>query len=211
MKQLSQANAAKQGRSQRTLERIFDAAEELLKDRDFDQLTMADLAERAGCAVGTVYGRISNKESLLACLFERMEISSQARAVRMFAECQGLRLEGRVEGIVAELIDMLVTTRGVNRAVTLHLWSRAGADVHGFRKNTTTTFKQAAAFLAECSDEIAHESAREACEFGLLTIFVTGQDRIVFGDRSGVQVGYSPETLRGLLASLLLSYLRTPV
>ena len=207
---LKQANDAKQGRSQRTLEKILQAAEELLHDRGFDELTMADLAEHAGCAVGTVYGRIPNKDSLLACLYERLESCSRGRAVRMVAECRDLGLQGRVAGICDALIDIMVSTRGVNRAVTTHLWSRPGGDVHGFRRSTTATFKQAAAFLAECGDEITHQRKRDACEFGLLTIFTMGQDRIVFGDRSGIQMRYSVRALKSRLATVLLSYLRTP-
>ena len=208
--ELRRANAAKQGRSQRTLEKILVAAEELLHDRDFDELTMAELAEHAGCAVGTLYGRIPSKESLLACLYERLDSTSKALAAHMFADYGGCDLERRVEGLCTVLVDMLVSTRGVNRAVTLHLWSRDGDDVRGFRKEMTATFKQAARFLAECAGEIAHKNPREACEFGLLTVFSMAQDRVVFGDRSGVQVRYSARVLKKRLATVLLSYLRTP-
>lgn len=207
---LQRANAAKQERSQRTLERILVAAEELLHDRDFDELTMAELAERAGCAVGTLYGRIPNKESLLACLYERLDSTSKALAAHMFADYHGCGLEGRVEGLCTVLVDMMASTRGVNRAVTLNLWSRDDDDVRQFRKETTATFKQAVGFLAECAGEIAHENPRAACEFGLQTVYSMAQDRVVFGDRSGVQVRYSARTLKQRLTSVLLSYLRTP-
>ena len=58
------ARSAKQERSRETLARILAAAEELLEIREFDELTMSDLAKHARCAVGTLYGRLPNKESL---------------------------------------------------------------------------------------------------------------------------------------------------
>jgi len=106
------------------------------------------------------------------------------------------------------MVDFLHRTRGVNRAVTLHLWSRTGDEL-GFRRSTTASFKRIAAFLAECDDEIAHPSARQACEFGLLTLTSTAQDRLLFGDRSGIQLKLSRRALKAQLAALLLSYLRT--
>ena len=68
----------------------------------------------------------------------------------------------------------------------------------------------ATAFLAECKDEIAHPNARDACEFGLLTVSTMAQDRLLFGDRSGIQLRYSGRALKQGLTSLLLAYLRTP-
>lgn len=204
------AQETKQARSERTLERILASAEELLHERDFDQLTMADLASHAGCAVGTLYGRIPNKESLLACLYQRLQETYEMRAAKLFTDCGSLDLEGRVDGLSAVLVDVMVSTRGVNRAVTLHLWSCPHGDVHGFRRSSTASFKQAAAFLAECGNEIAHRNKREACEFGLMTVASMAQDRIVFGDRSGIRLHYSPRTLKTRLAALLLTYLRSP-
>jgi AcrR family transcriptional regulator len=206
---LKQANETKQGRSQRTLEKILEAAEKLLQERDFDELTMAELAEHAGCAVGTLYGRIPNKDSLLACLYERLDRQIQTQAGEMFGAVAGLGLAERVAAVCGIAVDFLSATRGVNRAVTLHLWSRS-EDEFGFRRSTTASFKQAAAFLAECKDEIAHKNAREACEFGLMTVSTMAQDRIVFGDRSGIQLRYSARALKRRLTSLLLGYLRTP-
>jgi len=206
---LTRAIETKQRRSQRTLEHILEAAEELLQDRDFDRLTMAELAEHAGCAVGTLYGRIPNKDSLLACLYERLDRQIQEQVGNMVAASAELGLEERVTLVCGVAVDFLRATRGVNRAVTMHLWSRPD-DEFGFRRKTTTNFKQAARFIAECKDEIAHPNAHEACEFGLLAVSTMAQDRLLFGDRSGIQLRYSGRALKQGLTSLLLAYLRTP-
>jgi AcrR family transcriptional regulator len=45
---------------------VVDAALSLLRDSDFDQIQMKDVAEEAGVALGTVYNYFSSKEHLFA-------------------------------------------------------------------------------------------------------------------------------------------------
>ena len=65
---------------------IVAALDELLKDKPFDQLTVAEIATKAGVAVGTVYQRFKNKEALVPVVLEiyqkRME-EWQAGAARI--------------------------------------------------------------------------------------------------------------------------------
>ena len=62
------AEPPKQDRAQRLLDRIVTAGRELLADREFDQITVADIAARAGVSVGVFYTRFTSKERLLAHL-----------------------------------------------------------------------------------------------------------------------------------------------
>ena len=204
------SHGAQQERSRRTLERILVAAEELLRDRDFDELTMADLAAGAGCAVGTLYRRIPDKESLLACLYERLQVDARTRTEAAFRAAAALDLEGRVRALCALLVEVMVEHRGVNRAVSLHLWSRAGEGADDFRRAMTASFRLAVDFAAACADEIDHPDPRAAVEFGLLTVFTMAQDRLVFGDRSGLRRRYAAGTLEKELGRLLLGYLCRP-
>ena len=50
----------RQERSQRTQEKLLEALESLLQERFFEQITIQDLADEAGVAVGTVYRRFRN-------------------------------------------------------------------------------------------------------------------------------------------------------
>ena len=76
---------ALQGRSQRTLEAILGAVEELLETHRWDDLSMAEIAERAGCAVGTVYARLPNKQAVLPCLLERYAVDFDGRVTEFLA------------------------------------------------------------------------------------------------------------------------------
>ncbi len=205
------AHRVSQARSRDTLDRILTAAEELLETREFDELTMADLAEQAGCGVGTVYGRLPNKESLLLCLHERYLAVGLAGSASVFQNCVGAGLETRVQHLCSMLIDFFAGNRGVTRAITNYLFTRpsddASANVAIFRRDATAAFRQAAGFLAEKVDRRIHPDPQAACEFGLLAAQDVAQSRLVFGDRSGLQIKYSQKKLKSNVATMLLTYL----
>ncbi len=206
------AHSVKQLRSRETLSRILAAAEELLETREFDELTMADLARHARCGVGTVYGRLPSKESLLVCLHERYVEAGVKGSADVFERCGNAELEMRVQMLCAMIVDFFAAHRGVTRAITNHLFARPSADVGAhvavFRRSATAAFKQAAAFLAEKVDRKIHPAPQVTCEFGLLAVTDVVQSRVVFGDRSGLRINYSSKALKARITALLLVYLR---
>jgi len=206
------ARTPRQQRSRETLARILAAAEKLLETREFDELTMVELAKHARCGVGTVYGRLPNKESLLVCLHERYIEAGLAGSANVFEQCRHAELEERVQQLCALLVDFFAAHRGVTRAITNYLWARpsdaVSANVATFRRSATAAFRQAAAFLAERVDHKIHPVPQTACEFGLLAAQDVAQSRIVFGDRSGLRINYSSKALKGRITALLLAYLR---
>ena len=60
-----------QTRSQETLDRILDAAEQVLVEKAFGEATLAEIMERAGVTVGAFYRRYPDKNALLRHLDER--------------------------------------------------------------------------------------------------------------------------------------------
>jgi AcrR family transcriptional regulator len=203
------ARAVRQERSRLTLQRILVAAERLLETREFDALSMADLAREAGCAVGTLYGRLPNKDSLLVCLHERYVATGLTASAGVFQACGDAGLEVRARALCGLVVEFLATRRGVTRAVTTHLFSRPGDDPHGFRESATESFKQAAAFLAEKVDTRLHPDPQESAEFALLAAFDVAQSRIVYGDRSGIQIQYPLDDLEARITTLVLAYLQS--
>ena len=75
---------ARQARSLETHERILDAAEELIADKGFDDVPVAEIARRAGFSVGAVYARFRDKAALLHCLLERFASEVRATADAAF-------------------------------------------------------------------------------------------------------------------------------
>jgi AcrR family transcriptional regulator len=60
-----------QARSQKTLERILDAAEEVVAERGVAALTVSEVVRRAGSSVGAFYARFPDREALIATLHQR--------------------------------------------------------------------------------------------------------------------------------------------
>lgn len=61
---------ALQSRSRETRARILAAAEKEFADKGFAGATLADIAQRAGCSVGTVYFRFKDKNALFLAIVE---------------------------------------------------------------------------------------------------------------------------------------------
>jgi AcrR family transcriptional regulator len=205
-------HTAQQERSRETLARILAAAEELLETHEFDELTMAELAKQARCGVGTVYGRIPNKQSLLVCLHERYMEAGVSKSASVVEQCINAELDVRVQKMSELVVDYYTVHRGVMRAITNQLYARSSDDINTnfnvFRRDITKVFKQAAAFLAEKVDRKIHPNPQGACEFALLAAVDVAQGRLVFGDRSGLQINFSPDTLKKHINALLLAYLQ---
>lgn len=61
-----------QSRSAKTQDAILDATEALLLERGADGVSVADIAEAAGCSIGSVYHHFKDKTAIHYALFHRM-------------------------------------------------------------------------------------------------------------------------------------------
>jgi AcrR family transcriptional regulator len=62
---------ARQARSRRTLEALLSAADALLRQKSFEDISIAELVARAGVTTGAFYGRFTGKHDLLPGLYEK--------------------------------------------------------------------------------------------------------------------------------------------
>ena len=76
----------RQSRSQNTQERLLSALVLLLEERSFEQITIRDLAMRAGVSSGTIYRRFKDKDALLPVLYERLNDDLQAWSESCWAQ-----------------------------------------------------------------------------------------------------------------------------
>jgi AcrR family transcriptional regulator len=61
---------AQQERSRQMHQRLVAALERLLKDKPFENISVAEIAKEAGASVGAVYTRFENKDAFIPVLFE---------------------------------------------------------------------------------------------------------------------------------------------
>lgn len=98
--------APRQARSQETLERFLDATGELLDERPFEEITVADIVRRAGRTVGSFYARFDDKYAVLYELVETV-FARINDVVKAF--CDPVRWDGQpVSEFVSESVRVNV-------------------------------------------------------------------------------------------------------
>ena len=95
-----------QKRSRETLQKIMDAATQLLKDKRFSEISIQEIATTAGCGVGTVYGRFKNKSALLALLEDEVlaDIFQRQDAFLTETSWTGVSFEARTKKLIAHIL-----------------------------------------------------------------------------------------------------------
>jgi len=77
---------------------IIKAASQILTKKDFDKMTIDDVAEKAGVAKGTVYIYFENKETLLLSVFEDMIKELENSIARIDISNPSVYLEEVIKG-----------------------------------------------------------------------------------------------------------------
>ncbi len=114
-----------QKRSRKTLERLVDAAREIIEEEGVQGATVSALVERAGSSVGSFYARFDGKDDLLRYLEERVwrEALTRWQEARSAEAWEELDLEGVVRTVVRLLVRIHQEDAGSRRAL--------GRDAHG--------------------------------------------------------------------------------
>ncbi len=197
-----------QARSQETLERLLDAAEELVSERGFDSATVSEIVRRANSSVGAMYARFNDKDSLLVCLHERF--CEQALATADMA-LDPQRWEGSsITDIISTTVPFLTHTyehkRGLIRAFAARCVSENSFAERASRVGREITEKLILLLLAR-REEIRHPDPTLAVDFGLRFMFDTLDHETMYGDLQRGKIKFSREQLAEELSRAFLNYL----
>lgn len=144
-----------QARSQETLERFVQATRELLEERSFEEITVADIVARAERTVGSFYARFEDKDAVLRVLLDQLDERIRD-LVRAF--CDPVRWDGAPVGeFVAESVKLNV--HAYRRSATLFRAALAAAATDpDFRERRRATMQFSAEaqkrFLLTRRDEL---------------------------------------------------------
>ena len=201
-----------QPRSQRTLESILAATEDLLNEKRFEDLSMTEIAARAGCAVGTIYKRVQCKDALLPCIRERYlnRFLLQLGEFLDGYDWSGTGLRERCRELVGFFVRCYRRERGVALALSGHLFSDEGDAIADFREEMTRAFGRCTTFLSGAIDDRTQAEAEHVARLGFLSIYSAALFRIVFGTSSAVRVDVSDVELARELSQMLYAYLVFP-
>jgi AcrR family transcriptional regulator len=103
----------KQPRGGRTRDRLLAAGQRLIAKRDFDSMSVAEIAEAAGCSVGAFYQRFRDKNALFGALIAQYVSEAQATTVALFSTFNDDRLIG---ALVTATADRFRSNAGLLRA-----------------------------------------------------------------------------------------------
>lgn len=199
---------AQQARSQQTLERLLDAAEALIADKGFDDVTVAEIAARAGFSVGAVYSRFRDKQAVLHCLQDRFVEEAHLTTDSAFDpdRWQGAGIEKIVDETIAFLVKIHRERRGVVRELLARTMSEPQR-VERKERLVAHIGERLLALLLERTERIGHPDPVAAVGFGLRFVLSTLEQAILFGDAGAYGIPASDEKLAAELTRAFLGYL----
>ena len=201
---------AKQERSRQTQDRILVATRELMQEKEFEEISVAEIIQRAHSSVGAFYARFPVKEALLPALYDAytQEIRTEATVWSDPYTWGERSLVVRVAKMVQFVIRDFRETRPILRPLALYARQHPGSLSAEDRHIRSEKHRAACAFLLECRDEITHRDPERAVDLAAYFIAAIGRDKILFGDAphaSSVQI--EDAALEQELIRMTLAYL----
>lgn len=174
----------RQARSQRTLDRVLDAAEAIAAERGLAAVTVQEVIERSGVSVGSFYARFQGREALLHHMQHRFWTSAEEQW-RAFLE------PGRWDGVpapvlVGEMVRILVRGYALRtstlRAYLLH--ALAHPDGKPLRRSTMldeAVAERLLTLLEPRLGEVAHPWPERALPLAIRQLLATLREDVLFG------------------------------
>jgi AcrR family transcriptional regulator len=159
----------RQVRTHQSLERLLDIAELLLRDKNFDDIHVREIALRADTSVAAFYRRFTDKDALLHALHERRceEAFATADDALSPVRWHGATIAEILRTIFPFMIDVVHSNECIDRAI----YQRAMTD-ELMRERAMKLNRHVVAGISELllarEDEIHHPDPRTAVSFALI-------------------------------------------
>jgi len=199
-----------QERGRHTLERLLDAAEQLLDFAGLEGATVPAIAAGAGVSVGTVYKRFPDKDAVLRAVYERF--FSDLLAANQFAldpakwvDTPTIEL---VTTVVAGMVEGYRSRQSLIRSLLLFAHTHTDSE---FRERAEErrleSLKLFEALLRDRKEDIAHPHPDRAIRFVVALFGHALQDAVV-SETGNKGVLASGSESAGELAKIIVGYLR---
>jgi AcrR family transcriptional regulator len=208
------ARPARQERSRRAAEAIARAARSLLADRQFDELSVAEVARAAGTSVGGFYARYAHKSALLEVLHATV-LDEMRTAFDDALSAVDTPTHGAHAAIHAYVATMVTQFRQHRREI-LQIRQHARVDRTGDHGRRVAEFNahvhgRVRALLRARSTEIGHPDPAFAIDFGLFTASAAAREAVLAGSVAAYPIEVDDERLIREIARTWASYLGMPV
>lgn len=199
---------AQQVRSRETCQRLMDSAEELMAEKGFADVPVAEIARRAGFSVGAVYARFRDKEGILRCLRERFwgELRATVDAALSPSRWEGATVPEVAHETIAFMVLVHRDRVGILRDImgSAHADPEVGARLEELIAHVCQKLTR---LLLARADEIGHPEPILAVEFGFRLLLGVMKEAILFGYAGTHGIPKSDERLTQELTRAFLGYL----
>jgi AcrR family transcriptional regulator len=195
-----------QARSLRSMNRILDAAESLLADVGFDDLSIQDIIKKADTSVGVFYARFKDKEAMIAALCER----HQQQVIDELAQRdqgEGQSLETIIRYWVHGLIVRYRGNKGLYRALVMRGHERPDWRYNDPKARESLSIAQFGTTIAAHRDRIGHPKPKQAASLAYLIVIATLREKILFGESTASALRISDKALENELHRAVSAYL----
>lgn len=201
----------RQARSRRTANRIVAAAVELLSDKGFEDLSVAEIARKAGVSVGGFYARFPSKQALLDYLQETVLGGLLERARELFSVEGSAQLSAAqvIEQYMAMAVDGFRRHRLVLQQISLH--SRTSSDPAFRCRILAVNIEFHDLFRARLHERLAqmeHPEPAPAIDIALTATSAVMREYVLFSNLRPQFEPIEDERLVQELTDLFCSYLR---
>lgn len=173
----------RQQRSQDLLARLIDATRDLLDEKDFERISIADIAKRAGVSVGVLYTRFPTKDHLLVHLASAFADETGALMQRKFADDRiaDLTLTALAELYFTTVAQSFARHRRLLRSVTLLVRTTEHAELRPIVQRFNLAVHRR---FAECALQqrrfIRHDDAEGAVNFAILAASAALREMVLY-------------------------------
>lgn len=210
-------NQAQQDRSRETEDAIVAAATELMAERPFDQISVAEIAGRAGVSVGGFYARFKNKGALLHLLDEHFLVDSRAAFDEALAPAR-VRGMGAAQ-VVAAYVGVMVAKFREHRPEILQVMRNARAAAAGeggrsfgerARRFNEHVHGRLRALLMERRAELTHPDPELAINLGLFFASASAREAVLSESLRAYPVQIDDDRLAREITRAYLAFLGVP-
>jgi len=204
---LTSISPPKQARSERTAQRILDAAQGLIEREGLGALSIPEVVRLAESSTGSFYARFKDKNALLAALEERF-FAEIEQTVDSLADPERWRGRPTAELMLACNREMLGRLRQHARLVCAFMCRsthEATFASHARRFHDQLTGRMRALLLSRRA-EMTHPEPEVAVDLALEFAFTFIQGRILFASAHSAPLGLSDARLAEELTRMFLTF-----
>src|SRR5262249_14093971 len=204
---LETVSGPKQARSERTLQRLLDAAEALIKEKGHAAVSIPEIARRAGSSVGGFYARFRDKNELLRALEERhfIELLQRVEALADASRWENAPTVAIVDAVVPALVERTRERWQLPAAFLVPAVEDPVIREGGLRFRRRVEERLRALLLPRRA-EMTHPDPGLAIDLGIQTAFALMQQHVLIEETEAGGHRLSDDELRRELATLFLRY-----